>query len=168
MVQKNKPLFVVENYVDALVINYYLSDYYSAVPTFSVSYWSDAWVEEIAARKPSQVIVAFDPDLAGNGPVSKAHARRLFTQRICKIHGHRNEDVTITRLVKSHKRWSVSYTALGEPGQLNLPAPFGLQRVKSFLDAGLPAKAARWEAEGKDIGDYLSRELKSMSQKEAA
>lgn len=159
MIQKGKPLFICENYVDALIINYYLGDYYSAVPTFSVSYWAEAWVKEIVDRKPSQVIVAFDPDLAGNGPVSKEHARKLFTDRICKLHDHEPDDVTIRHLKKRPKRWSVQYEVGGETAWLNLPEPFGIQRAAALNEAGIPAKIARWRKAGHDIGDFLSAEL---------
>lgn len=159
-IQPGKPLFVFENYVDALIVNHYLRDKYSAVPTFSVAYWSDDWTKEIVARKPSQVIVAFDPDLAGNGPVDMPHAALLFKERISKLDDVPSEQIVIKNLVKQDRRWTVNYATPAGTGVLRLPKPFGMQRAEALLEQGIPAKTAKWTDYKKDIGDFLADELK--------
>ena len=159
LIQPGKPLVIVENYVDALAINHYLGDLYSAVPTFSVSYWTERWEQEIVERKPSQVLVAFDPDLAGNGPVNKEHARELFTDRISKIKDIPREQIAIKHLSKRKKRWTIDYETPDGRRKINLNQPFGLQRRDKILELGIPATVAKWTDANQDIGDFLSDAL---------
>lgn len=164
MIKEGFPLVVCENYVDALAINHYLGHKYSAVPTFSVSYWSSAWVEEIVRRGPSQVLVAFDPDLAGNGPVSVQHAKDLFSSRIAKITETPVEAVKLLKWNKGKTGWKVTYELPQGEGVLNLPRPFGLQRAEHLIEAGVPASVAKWTNPRYDIGDFLSHELRRLKE----
>lgn len=162
LVQKGKPLILVENYIDALAINYYLGDRYSAVPTFSVTYWSERWAQEIVDRKPSQVLVAFDPDLAGNGPVSNAHARQLFAQRIAKRNKVDPDVISFGKFQRTDKNWQLSYRIEdGDMEKISFVRPFGIQRAEHLLKLEVPAKTIAWQEPNLDIGDFLAEELKS-------
>lgn len=163
LIKEGRPLVICENYVDALAINHYLP-MYSAVPTFSVSYWSKAWVETIAAAGPSQVLVAFDPDLAGNGPVSVAHAKSLFTSRIAKLKELPEDKISLVKWQKKNTGWRVFYEAPDGQGVLNIPVPFGIQRAAQLLEAGIPATVAKWTDSRYDIGDFLAQELLKLKE----
>jgi hypothetical protein len=55
--------WIVENPIDALLVGQFTP--YVGVATYSVSYWQERWSQ--ALQRASQVIVAFDNDVPGNG-----------------------------------------------------------------------------------------------------
>ncbi len=65
-VVKGSHLFIVENAVDALMLEQ-LGKNISAVATLSVSYWSDDWTELLAHCGARTIFVAYDNDRPGNG-----------------------------------------------------------------------------------------------------
>ena len=62
-IQAGKPVFIVENAVDALLFTAMIA--IPAVATLSISYWKDEWLELL--RPAGLVVVAYDNHLPGNG-----------------------------------------------------------------------------------------------------
>jgi len=58
--------WLTENYVDAIWLMQYRPDWW-AVAIGGATTWRSEWAKQLAARKPSLVIVALDCDLPGNG-----------------------------------------------------------------------------------------------------
>lgn len=69
---ENEVLFIVENPVDALLVEALSGAV--AVATLSVTMWRDAWTRAVAAARCLRVYVAYDNDVPGNGNTPAAWA----------------------------------------------------------------------------------------------
>jgi hypothetical protein len=73
---KGKVLFIVENPIDALLLERAHGDVV-AVATLGVSMWQDPWTERVARCGAARVVVAYDNDVPGNGGNEAAKAAWL-------------------------------------------------------------------------------------------
>ena len=140
----NKIVMVLENYVDALLVNEFGGDGVGAVATLSTSYMSDEWLAALRYVRPRMTVVAYDADIPGNGPVSQehlleyAHSRRPQIERLC------NCDVEISGVQPTQKGFSVLYSANGEQGSFSIPAPAGVRLSNMLLANGIPSMLVKW------------------------
>lgn len=153
-VKPGQYIFIVENYVDALLVNEHSP--YAGIPTLSVSYWGSSWTEEIRALKPKHVIIAYDADVAGNGPINRAHLLGTAKKRLQRRLGAIEANVEITSEDKTG--WIISWRYLEAQGTLKIPIPNGVKLANKLLAAGLPVTLAKWENEGDDIGMLYDRD----------
>jgi hypothetical protein len=73
---RGKVVFVVENPIDALMLELFHSDIV-AVATLGVSMWQDAWTDLLRRCGARRVVVAYDNDVPGNGGTAAARAAWL-------------------------------------------------------------------------------------------
>lgn len=159
LVHQVKPgdvVFVVENYVDGILVNTRTN--YSAVASLSVSTWADHWTEQLMAAKPRLVLVAYDADLAGNGIPDKEIRRQQIELRLRKIHG---PDLAVTGVAYQRRpnEYQVRVEHHDQVEIMTMTGPAGPKLVRSLDRAGLPAHLARWRSDQalKDVGDYVSK-----------
>ena len=155
-------LFIVENPVDAILINEYSRA--CAVAALSTNYWYPHWTARIKELAPSIVVTAYDHDLAGEG-VSVSQVIKTTKERVKKIYAARDTqllDVKIVRVETNSKGWRISWESGEHSGVLPIPAPAGVQRRNELLKAGIPVASMPWQAvENKaDIGDLYLQSLK--------
>ena len=151
---------VVENAPDAALIHEYCG--MDAVATLSVSYWSDAWTKQLRQLNPEHVLILYDADVAGNGPVSSEQLHTVAKHRIEKSLPYINPEadglpVQITGNVMTDNGWNVYYT-LGEQEKINIfriPIPGGVRLLDKLRKAGFDSVSlGKWEKPqaGMDVG----------------
>lgn len=146
-IEPGAKVLIVENMVDAILVNELTS--YSAVPTLSVSYWNESWTKQIAEKDPSMVIVAFDADIAGNGPPNRAARDRQILSRVRKMFG-KSAELHSVRCIDSG--WEVRWLSEDSAGKLRIPTPMGVRRANDLQRYGLNAHLLPWRCGGMDIG----------------
>ena len=154
-------LFIVENPIDAILINEYSRA--SAVAALSTNYWYPHWTAKIKALKPSIVITAYDHDLAGEG-VSVGQVIKVARERIAKIYAARGVELAKIKIVKvetSARGWRIHWQSGSNEGILPIPAPAGVQRRNELLKAGIQVASMPWKdaADKCDIGDLYIRSI---------
>lgn len=161
-------VLMTENYVDGILVNEHTP--YSAVSVLGVSYWFDSWQEQLLAKKPKLVIVAFDADLAGN-LFTWDGVRQLAIKRGAgwarAKHKIENPEINITATREAEHGWEVDIVANGVyTTTIRIPPPYGVKRVNQLRRVGLDAVLFPWRRGdvGKDVGTLF---LDWMGQKEA-
>ncbi len=148
-VQEGDIVLVVENYVDALLVNETTD--YKAVCTLSTSYWYPHWQQQLIERNPALVIPAFDGDVAGNGgtpsQVREAARKRVAKKLKCAI-----EDVTVTKLDMNARGWNVKWVNHVAKGTERIPMPAGVKLNNELTKDNVPSALLKWDEEGQDIG----------------
>lgn len=151
-------LILTENYVDGILVNEHTP--YWAASVLGVSYWSDSWQQQLIAKQPKLVIVAFDADLAGNLGTNE-QAVNVATKR---IHGwakgnNVDADTIAFDYVKPRDSggWVVSFDVSGVEKNVRIPPPYGIRRVNQLRRHGVDAIPFPWRKNdvGKDIGSLF-------------
>lgn len=128
-------LVILENPIDAALVMQEFPELDAVAPTNGAGSWQDEWTEVIASIAPSQIIVAYDNDLAGQAnPVT---AWRLKKDWQTKHPGRKPPRPNGPKLVKKLRktglkvslwRWSDDTPAKGDMGWL-LEQPGGIEKV---------------------------------------
>lgn len=158
LIKSGDIVFIVENPVDAILVNEFSRDGVSAVAALSTNYWYPHWTSRLKDAKPSLVITAFDNDVAGEG-ASVDRVVAVARERIAKIHDLTGERIEIKGIRTSGRGWRVSWVSGDKHGTLPIQAPAGVLRRNELLRAGISVASMPWSDEGDkcDIGELYLR-----------
>jgi hypothetical protein len=135
----NRMVWITENPIDALMMQ---ERGYLAVATLGVTMWQDGWTEALLEFKPTNIIVCYDNDIAGNGGCNeKRHAEfvKLWQENM-------------------RRSWKKNHPNDDEIYMPAEPTPNGVKLTNKLLEAGLKTTLYRWPADAPhkyDIGELL-------------
>ena len=149
-------LFVVENMVDAILVNERTP--HTAIPTMSVTYWNESWTEKIRELLPISVIVAYDADLAGNG-CGKEIMRELIQKRLRKLS---LDCAEVNSYAIRGNNLEIKYVnSVGDVLESRIPSPYGIRLYKKLSGrVGAFTHLADWSAIDqniKDVGELIGK-----------
>lgn len=149
---KSDIIFIVENPIDAILINEHSAA--SAVAALSTNYWYPHWTARLKELAPSIVITAYDNDLVGEGG-DALKVIKVARERIAKIHALAVDDIRIRKVETNAGGWRIGWASKGLEGVLSIPAPAGVLRRNELLKAGIQVASMPWQqaADKCDIGD---------------
>lgn len=122
-------VFIVENPIDALMLENVTEERYYAFATLGVTNWREEWTFALQNAKPKLVVIAYDHDIAGNGGSTDQERRQMEADWMQK-----------------------------NPKSKTVPIPNGIRLANTLLESGIPARVYRWPAGTPmkyDIGELL-------------
>lgn len=125
----NRVVFIVENPIDALMLEVASNGRYFAIATLGVTNWREEWTAALQNARARLVVIAYDHDLAGNGGSNEADHQAMV------------------------KEWMEK-----NPKSKVTPIPNGVRLANNLLDAAVPARILRWPSGTPmkyDIGELL-------------
>lgn len=148
-------IILQENYADGILVNEFGGPSVGAVSTLSTSYMSDAWIAALKYANPDIVVVAYDADVPGNGPVNREHLMEYVESRKPGLERMHNEPVHSTGVTESGRGWKASYkTESGSEFSITIPTPAGVRVSNMLAENRVSAILGKWytDQKGKDIG----------------
>ena len=149
-------VLMTENYVDGILVNEHTP--YAAVSVLGVSYWFPHWQEQLIAKRPKLVVVAFDADLAGGlyTPEGIREAAIKRTAAWAKIM-HVDGDISIRHVNEAGDGWQMKMQVGTAEHTVKILAPYGIKRANQLRRVGIDAVLFPWSKDdrGKDIGSLF-------------